>query len=141
MGFFDIADISTSGMTAEQTRLDVIAQNIANAETTHTPEGGPYKRRSVQFMPIGTSPFATIFSNKIGGGVRVNKVSPDNSPPRLVFDPNHPDADTTGYVKYPNINISNEMVDLLSASRAYEANVTMFNLAKSMEQRTLDIGR
>lgn len=141
MGFFDIADISTSAMEAEQTRLNIIANNIANAETTHVAGGGPYKRKAVVFSSIQPNAFATIFSTKMGGGVKVSKTVTDQSPSRRIYDPNHPDADTTGYVAYPNVNLANEMVDMLSASRAYEANLTMFNLAKTMEQRTLDIGR
>ncbi|HAR64527.1 MAG: flagellar basal body rod protein FlgC [Candidatus Margulisiibacteriota bacterium] len=141
MGFFDIADISSSGMSAEQMRMNVIADNIANSETTNSEDGGPYKRKSVMLEAVQGSQFATVFSNKVGGGVKVSQVVSDKNPPKMVFDPNHPNADKNGYVKYPNVSVVNEMVDMLSASRAYEANITMFNLAKNMELKALDIGR
>ena len=133
---FDIMNISASGMTANRLRIDVIADNIANAETTRTPEGGPYKKK----IPI----FAEYIRRGIDGyklaGVRVVRIVKDPSY-RLVYDPTHPDADKNGYVKMPNVNVLKEMVDLINAQRAYEANVSAFNTVKAMINSALNIGR
>ncbi|HBG09965.1 MAG: flagellar basal body rod protein FlgC [Limnochordia bacterium] len=144
MSAFRIFRIAASGLTAERLRMDTIANNLANANTTRTPEGGPYRRQVPVFAPIldravrrGGSPKET-FS---GGGVQVVGVVSDPSPPRLVYDPQHPDADAEGYVEMPNVHVVKEMVDLITATRAYEANITALNSAKSMAQRALEIGR
>ncbi|MCD6450043.1 MAG: flagellar basal body rod protein FlgC [Thermotogaceae bacterium] len=133
---FDIMNISASGMTANRLRIDVISDNIANAETTRTPEGGPYKKK----IPV----FAEYIKRGLNGnklaGVRVVKIVQDPSY-KLVYDPTHPDADKDGYVKMPNVNVLKEMVDLINAQRAYEANVTAFNTVKSMINSALGIGR
>jgi flagellar basal-body rod protein FlgC len=137
--------ISASGLHAERTRLDVIASNLANANATETPEGGPYKRRSVVFV---TAPLEDAFGAAIEAaaeegalrGVEVAAIVEDQKPPRLVFDPGHPDANAEGYVAYPNINMVGEMVDLLTATRAYEANVQAINAAKRMSEAALNIG-
>ena len=133
---FDIMNISASGMTANRLRIDVISNNIANAETTRTPEGGPYKRKRVIF--------SEYFKRAMGGykpaGVRVVKIDEDPSY-KLVYDPDNPDADENGYVKMPNVNVLREMVDLINAQRAYEANVTSFNTVKAMVNSALNIGR
>lgn len=144
MGLFGAIDSSASGMTAERLRLDVISNNIANANTTRTAEGGPYRRQMVVFEPrAGATPFAQVLSQQIdsGNGVRVVGITKDTSPTRRVYEPNHPDADATGYVEMPNINIVSEMVDMMTATRAYEANVTAVNAAKTMALKALDIGR
>ena len=132
--------ISASGLSAERLRMDLISGNIANLNTTRTAEGGPYKRRVAVFAEslekaIGNS------AASAGKGVEVAAVYQDQAPPRLVYDPSHPDADEQGYVQMPNINIITEMVDLITATRTYEANVTALNAAKSMVLKALEIGR
>ena len=140
-------DIAVSGLKAENLRMNVIANNIANANTTRTQEGGPYQRMRTVFAPRvdASREFAPLLSTMtkdgIPMGVRVTSIQKDTSPPRMVFDPGHPDANAEGYVAMPNVNVVNEMVDLISASRAYEANVTAMNAAKSMALKALDIGR
>jgi flagellar basal-body rod protein FlgC len=128
--------ISASGLTAERFRLDLIANNIANVHTTRTEQGGPFRRKSAVFAES-----LQDARRGLGGGVRVAQVSADQTPPRLVFEPEHPDADAEGYVAYPNINMVQEMVDMITATRAYEANVTALNASKSMFLRALEIGR
>lgn len=141
MGFFTAIDISSSGLTAERLRLDTIANNIANINTTNTPAGGPYRRQQVYFEPIyqNSEVWQKNVTSTLGGGVRVSRIIEDNAPPVMVYDPQHPDANAQGYVAMPAINIVKEMVDLISASRSYEANVTALNAAKSMSMRALDI--
>lgn len=140
-------DISASGLTAERLRLDTIANNIANVNTTRTKEGGPYRRQMPVFEPRAASfeELVRAFSGKKGApvslGVRVQAIVEDSTPPRLVYDPSHPDANADGYVAFPDINIVKEMVDMISASRAYEANVTALNEAKTIMQSALNIGR
>ncbi|HEY8496796.1 MAG TPA: flagellar basal body rod protein FlgC [Limnochordales bacterium] len=132
--------ISASGMTAERLRMDTIANNLANANTTRTAGGGPYRRQ----VPVFAARETRVPGRPggfTGAGVRVIGIHHDSSPPRLVYDPNHPDADANGYVAMPNVDVVREMVDLITASRAYEANVTAFNTAKNMAMRALDIGR
>ncbi|AKX93518.1 flagellar basal-body rod protein FlgC [Moorella thermoacetica] len=137
--------ISASGLTAERLRLDIIANNLANINTTRTPRGGPYRREVPVFAErlqeaMGQLP-GRPSSRAPGAGVEVAAIVEDNSPPRLVYDPSHPDADANDYVHLPNINIVNEMVDMITASRAYEANVTVLNAAKAMTLKALEIGR
>jgi flagellar basal-body rod protein FlgC len=137
--------ISASALRAERLRLDVIASNLANATTTRTAEGGPYRRRNVVFMadPQETGFAATLDALSLQGareGVRVIEVVEDPSPPRLVFDPGHPDANGEGYVAYPNVNPVAETVDLLAATRAYEANVQVVSATKRMAEAALSIG-
>ncbi|MDF9409297.1 flagellar basal body rod protein FlgC [Pelotomaculum isophthalicicum JI] len=145
-GFFTSFAISASGLTAERLRLDLISNNIANMNTTgrpNDPNNPPYRRRIPLFAQIlrqeedaGVS--QPLFS---GAGVRVTKVLEDSNPPRLVYDPSHPDADEKGYVAYPNINVVNEMVNMITATRAYEANVTALNAAKDIALKAMEIGR
>jgi flagellar basal-body rod protein FlgC len=137
--------ISASGLRAERLRLDAIASNLANASTTRTPEGGPYKRRNVIFATQGMeSDFADTIASMMDDGARrgvaVTDVTLDQSQPRLVFDPGHPDANPEGYVAYPNVNPVLEMVDLTTATRAYEANVQAINAARRMAEAALTIG-
>jgi len=127
----DIFEISASGLTAQRARLDIIGANIANLETTQTPSGGPYQRLQPVFASQGDNP----------GGVAMIGALPDLREPRRVYQPGHPHADTEGFVSYPNVNIVEEMVDLVSATRSYEANAAAFNAAKSMAQHALDLGR
>ncbi|MBI3912073.1 MAG: flagellar basal body rod protein FlgC [Armatimonadetes bacterium] len=124
--------ISASALTAQRCRLDVIAGNLANAQTTRTSEGGPYRRREVVFQVADTGQ---------GGGVRVARVQESAQPPVQIYNPHHPDADPNGYVTVPNINPITEMVDMMAATRAYEANVTAFNAAKQMINAALELGR
>jgi len=146
MSFFSTFDVSASGLTAERFRMDIIANNIANAETTRTKDGGPYKRQSAIFAPI-PSKFEIPFSKKsfsskdVGGGVRVLGIKEDNQPPKMIYDPSHPDANKEGYVAYPNVDVVREMVDMITASRSYEANVTAVNTTKQMISRALQIGK
>ena len=137
-----------SALTAQRLRMDVVSSNLANAEATSTPEGGPYKRERVVFAPMLRSSFNAlktgsngVANGELAGGVEVKQIVEDDADPRLVYDPSHPDADDDGYVAYPNVDLMTEMSDMLSATRAYEANVTVINVAKCMAQRALDIGR
>ncbi len=151
MGMFSTINIAASGMTAERLRQDVIADNIANQSTTRTPEGGPFQRSRVILKPIVETPYFRLpfmpdkWDNGAGDGVRVSEIQKDTSPSRMVYDPTHPDAIKTGpnagMVEYPNVNIVTEMVDMIAASRAYEANATMANGAKAMFMKALEIGR
>ncbi len=146
-GVFAPFSITASALTAERLRMDVISNNIANANTTRTIEGGPYIRQRVVFAPrFDPEPsFAPIESlmtpDGLPVGVRAVGIQKDPASPRMVFDPGHPDANTEGYVAYPNVNIVNEMVDMISATRAYEANITVFNATKSMALQALNIGK
>lgn len=143
MSFFGAIDTAASGMTAERLRLDVISNNIANVNTTRTVEGGPYKRQFVVFEPrLGDGSFSRMMNRQLQlNGVKVTGIKKDDSPPRMIYEPGHPDADADGYVKMPNINIITEMVDMMTASRAYEANVAAVNVAKSMMLKALEIGK
>jgi flagellar basal-body rod protein FlgC len=149
MRLFSSFEISGSGLTAQRLRMDVVANNIANVNTTRTAEGGPYRRQRVVFEPrreeaqflLPLSPDARKRAVGGGSGVRVVGVSSDPSAPKMVYDPGHPDADERGYVAMPNIQLVNEMVDMISATRAYEANVTAINSAKSMAAKALEIGK
>ena len=148
MGILNAFAISASGLTAERLRMDVISNNIANVNTTRTVEGGPYSRQRVIFEPRGEktgSVFPYVFDKTkqaaLFQGVRVTGIVNDPTPPRMMYDPGHPDADKDGYVAMPNVNIVKEMVDMISATRSYEANVTSINSAKTMAAKALDIGK
>lgn len=146
MGLFDSMDISASGLTAQRLRMDVISNNIANANTTRTEDGGPYRRERVVFMERKqNNAFEDILSNFTakctGRGVRVVAIEKDPAPFKMVYDPTHPDADARGYVQMPNVNIVTEMIDMISATRSYEANITAINSAKSMMTKALEIGK
>jgi flagellar basal-body rod protein FlgC len=133
--------ISSSALQAQRLRMDVIAANLANAQSTRTPEGGPYKRRDVVLEATPGGSFDDVLGAEGGGAVRVARVVEDDKPPRVVFDPGHPDADPQGYVAYPNVNPITEMVDLMAATRAYEANVAAINATKRVLEAALSIGR
>lgn len=147
MGFFNSIDISASGLTAQRLRMDTISQNIANAETTKTENGTPYRRKVVMMQERGGKPFSDFLKNAsstdggTGSGVRVTKIAEDNSPLKKVYDPSNPDADKEGYVSMPNVDIVTEMVNMISASRSYEANITALNTTKSMALKALEIGK
>jgi flagellar basal-body rod protein FlgC len=141
MDFFTAMEVSASGLSAERTRMNVAASNLANAQTTQAAGGGPYKRRDVSLQSVdvpGTqgTPFAQAVK-----GVAVSQIAQDAAPPRLEYDPGHPQANAQGYVAYPNINPVEEMVDMITASRAYEAGITSMTTAVSMAERALGIGR
>src|SRR3954451_18188308 len=144
----EILKTAGSALTAQRLRMDVISSNLANSEATSTPEGGPYKRERVVFGPVLrdslgklSASAGSIANGAATGGVEVKGIIQDQEDPRLVFDPTHPDANADGFVAYPNVDMVTEMTDMLSASRSYEANITIVNVAKSMAQKALDIGR
>ena len=141
MGLLDAINVSASGLNAQRTRINVISGNLANVSTTRTPEGGPYKRKDVVFeaRPEGEA-FGQVLQNQVQK-VAVSEIVEDKSPPRMQYDPSHPDANADGYVAMPNINLVEEMVNLLAATRSYEANVTAMNSSKEMAARALDIGK
>ncbi|MFZ2960528.1 MAG: flagellar basal body rod protein FlgC [Candidatus Ozemobacteraceae bacterium] len=145
MGIFHSIDTSASGLTAERLRMDVISNNIANVNTTRTEDGGPFRRELPIFQARrqkGRFPFQEkTLPNLIGNGVRVSAILKDQAPFKLIYDPNHPDADKEGYVRMPNINIVHEMVDMITATRAYEANVTCVNSSKDLISSALSIGK
>ncbi|MBI1809905.1 MAG: flagellar basal body rod protein FlgC [Gemmatimonadetes bacterium] len=161
---FRTLGIAASGLSAQRMRMETIATNIANAETTHTDGGGPYRRRVVQMQGVssqfgealasanGTRTDATAGGDlatgeaaaadqqgEIAGGVKVTAITEDPSEGPLVYDPSHPDANADGYVRYPNVNVTTEMVDLMDARRLYEANATVFQATKSMLRRSIDL--
>ncbi|MCR4790948.1 MAG: flagellar basal body rod protein FlgC [Treponemataceae bacterium] len=151
MGLFTSINIAATGMSVEKLRTDIISDNIANASTTRTQDGGKFKRsmvilEAIQDKPQYRSPFVPEdLDAGVGAGVRVKKIEKDNSQGRMVYDPTHPDAivsgPNAGYVEYPNVNVVNEMVNLISASRSYEANSAVIQGSKEMFQRALEIGR
>ena len=148
-------DIATTGLSAQRMRMETIATNIANAETTHGPDGTPYKRRVVQLeaaqaqgappsyppLPLDQAKDGVALPDPSSplGGVQVVGIGEDNSEGPLVYDPGHPDANAQGYVRYPNVRITDEMVDLMDARRVFEANATVFQSAKQMLRRAIDI--
>jgi len=161
-GLFSAIDISSTGLTAQRTKMNAISSNVANKDATRTEQGGPYRRQQVIFEPGKRAEFLTILKEEhlkmdrtqevhfdntetwvkrenIFQGVKVAEIAGDTRPPRLVYDPGHPDADDNGFVAYPNIDIITEMVNMIAASRAYEANVTAMNAAKGMMMNALEI--
>lgn len=146
MGAFDAFNISASGLTAERTRMDIISKNIANADVTRTANGGPYRRQMVAFEEKVN--FEELLEKTLSGdekasgsGVKISKIVEDKSPFNRVYEPGHPDADEEGYVLKPNVNTIKEMVDMITASRGYEANITAMNTSKNMCLKALDIIR
>lgn len=145
MGPFDMLKISASALSAERQRSEVIAANMANAETTHTDAGGPFRRKEVVFSSANNSAFHLAFSeaggnaSKSAGTVRVSQVVDDPTPPVMRYEPGHPDADKDGYVAYPAINPVQEMVDLMGSTRAYQLNASAVSAAKQMIQQSIDI--
>lgn len=143
MKLFDSLAISSSGLTAERLRMDTIASNIANATTTRTEEGGPYRRKIAVFKENLERELNQTSgeSEVVSRGVKADAIVEDQTPFKKVYDPSNPDADKDGYVQMPNVNILNEMVDMIAATRAYEANVTAINAGKSMFTKALEIGK
>lgn len=146
MGLFSSFAISASGMTAERLRLDIVSNNLANVNTAGRPGDPslqPYRRQ----VPLFTQQLQQVLDRRNnpngfkGAGVKVVGIMQDPNPPRMVYEPSHPFADANGYVAYPNINVLNEMVDMMTATRAYEANVTALNAAKGMAMKALEIGK
>ncbi|MFZ4858209.1 MAG: flagellar basal body rod protein FlgC [Desulfuromonadaceae bacterium] len=145
MDFFTAMDVSSSALSAGRTRMNLISSNLANANATRTPEGGPYKRKDAIFS---ATPLESHFNRALDAAtaqqvrkVEVTQIVEDQSPSRLQYDPGHPDANAQGYVAMPNVNTVEEMADMIGATRAYEANVTAVQAAKSMALKTLEIGR
>ena len=150
MGLFDALDVSGSGLSAERLRMDVTSENLANAQTTKGADGQPYRRKEVVLQQAGSSgtSFSSVLASMQGAGgaksvngVRVAGIAEDSSALKRIYDPGHPDADKQGYVTMPNVNTVTEMTDLISSSRAYEANVTAMQTAKTMFIKTLDLLR
>lgn len=146
MSFFNSINVSASGLTAERLRMDLISENIANANVTRTPSGTPYRRKVAVFRAQEANSFEQLLSaakgsNSLGNGVEIAGIVEDQSPFKKEFNPNHPDADSEGYVSLPNVEIVNEMINLISASRAYEANITAVNTTKTMAMKALEIGK
>ena len=150
MGFFDGYNVSSSGMSAQRTRINVVSANIANAKTTHTAEGGPYKKQQVVFEDVLLASAKKTNSNEVEAtnnknsdislrGVGVKSIIQSDAKPVMRYEPAHPDANEQGYVAYPDINPVIEMVDLIEATRSYEANVASFNTHKNIDSKTLDI--
>lgn len=144
MDFFSAMNITASGLNAERTRMNTMASNLANARTTRTADGGPYKRLDPVFQAV---PVATRFSELVGQKdaqaaalVEVSEIRQDQAPPQQIYDPSHPDADTNGFVSLPNVNVVQEMVNMMTASRAYEAGVTVMQTLKGMARSALSIG-
>lgn len=145
MDFFSSINVSSSALSAERTRMNLISSNLANASATRTAEGGPYKRKDAVFS---ATPMESRFNRALDGAtaqqvrqVEVSQIVEDQNLPRMQYDPGHPDADPQGYVAMPNVNVVEEMADMIGATRAYEANVTAVQAAKSMAMKTLEIGR
>ncbi len=145
MDFFTAMEVSASGLSAQRERINVASSNLANAQTTQTPGGGPYKRRDVVLSSVAAND--QVSGGQAGDiknaamGVRVAGIKEDANPPRLEYDPGHPDANEDGYVAYPNVNVVEEMVDMITASRAYQAGVTALDSATTMAERALEIGK
>lgn len=143
MAIFGGMNISSSGMTAQRLRTDVISENIANANTTRTSKGGPYVRKTVVLTEKTLTKFGDVFNRTIqgvGNGVKVTAIKDDTETDmNLVYDPSHPDADENGYVLYPNVNVVTEMTNLIDATRSYEANATAFNASKAMASTGLEL--
>jgi flagellar basal-body rod protein FlgC len=142
MSLFGSMQVAASGMSAQRQRAELLVENMANSETTRTPEGGPYRRKDAVFAAqVQTSPFSAVFQNELGTGVTVAEVMTDTREPQRRYLPGHPDADADGYVAFPNMNPAEDMVDLLNSTRSYEANVAAISSIKDMISRSIDIMR
>jgi flagellar basal-body rod protein FlgC len=145
MSLFSVLSVSASGMAAQRTRAELLVENLANAETTRTPEGGPYRRKDAIFATKpAESPFSSIFSTlteRASSGVAVEEIIVDSREPERRYLPGHPDADADGYVAFPRVNPAEDMVDLMGAARSYHANVAAITAIKNMIQRSIDLLR
>lgn len=143
MSLFSVLSVSASGMSAQRTRAELLVENLANAETTRTPEGGPYRRKDAVFTASPeTSPFAAVFQTEMGSGVNgveVAEIVQDTREPDKRYMPGHPDADQDGYVSFPRINPAEDMVDLMSAQRGYQGNVAAMTAIKGMILNSIDL--
>jgi len=142
MSLFSALSVGASGMAAQRARAELLVENLANAETTRTPEGGPYRRKDVVFESASAaSPFSSVFDAQISAptGVTVSDIITDTSDPERRYMPGHPDADQDGYVAFPHINPAEDMVDLMGSARTYEANVAAIGAVKDMIQRSIDL--
>ena len=140
MSLFSALSVSSSGMSAQRTRAELLVENLANSETTRTPGGGPYRRKDAVFTTTSEgSPFSSVFQDQMATGVGVAEIIQDDREPDRRYMPGHPDADKDGYVAFPRINPAEDMVDLLGASRGYEANVAAISAVKDMLNRSIDI--
>ena len=145
MSLFSVLSVSASGMAAQRTRAELLAENLANAETTRTPEGGPYRRKDAVFTTESqVSPFSAVLQTELSGtstGVGVAEIVEDTREPEKRFMPGHPDADAKGYVAFPRINPAEDMVDLMGASRGYQANISAMTAIKDMINHSIDLLR
>ena len=142
MSLFDALSVSATGMSAQRTRAELIVENLANSETTRTPEGGPYRRKDAVFSTTSvSSPFGSIFQSQMGVGVAVTDIQVDQRDPDKRYMPGHPDADKNGYVAVPRMSPAEDMVDLITASRGYQANIAAMTAVKDMIQRSVDLLR
>jgi len=140
MSLFTSLQVSASGLAAQRARAEILVENMANAETTRTPEGGPYRRKDVVFSTdLQASPFSAVFQNELANGVRVADITVDDRDPELRYMPGHPDADANGYVAFPRTNPAEEMVDLMNASRSYQGNVAAMTAVKDMINKSIDL--
>lgn len=143
-GLFTAMDVSASAMTAQRRRLQLLVTNLANAQTTRTAEGGPYRRKDVVLQTKSFEPFWKVlaeFNQEELEGVEIKQVITDKKPPVLVYEPHHPDADAKGFVAYPNVNPLEEMANFMAAKRSYESNVRAFEAIKELVRKSLEIGR
>jgi flagellar basal-body rod protein FlgC len=141
LGIFSAMEIAASGLTAERTRMNTIASNLANARTTRTEQGGPYKRLDPIFEATPIDRNGEIGATNGVSLAKVARIEQDQRPGMMVYEPGHPDANAEGYVEYPNVNAVEEMVNMITASRAYEAGITSIDTVKRMARSALDIGR
>ena len=142
LGVFSAMEVAASGLSAERTRMNTVASNLANARTTRTDAGGPYKRLDPVFEAVGLDNDRSVMATQGGVSlVKVARIQQDTRPGMMVYEPGHPDANAGGYVEYPNVNAVEEMVNMITASRAYEAGVTSIDTVKQMGRSALDIGR
>lgn len=146
MSFLQSLNISGSGLTSQRFRMDVISENIANKDSTRTEAGGPYRRKMVVFTATGSNNFKSMLVKnlndyEVSGGVEVTDIVEDESEFKLVYNPEHPDADESGYVSMPNVDTLKETIDMMEAYRAYQANITALNTTKQMALKALEIGR
>jgi flagellar basal-body rod protein FlgC len=148
MDLFQSMQISASALAVQRLRMNIIASNLANINTTKTPQGGPYRRKDVSIRPVGLEEMGGNSGSSFGSeldrhvkGVEVVRVTEDQSPPRLIYKPSHPDANEKGYVAMPNINMITEMVSMMNAQRSYEASITAVNATKAMITKSMSIGR
>jgi flagellar basal-body rod protein FlgC len=140
MSLFTSLQVSASGLAAQRARAEILVENMANAETTRTPEGGPYRRKDVVFSTdLQATPFSAVFQSELANGVRVADVTVDDRAPEMRYMPGHPDADASGYVAFPRMNPAEEMVDLMNASHSYQGNVAAMSAVKDMISKSIDL--